>query len=721
MSNAVIGSRCCCGPSSGTCQKDCIWQSEIESGCCHKADTLLFWASRPGYSNKTNVGCTSGFGPGIRYQEFCCTRFTEELPPVQAIYQFFDCYYRCQKVTDLQPLDTFGVSEMCPTDFCISENPGTCGQYDNCAFGTCCNDNTPGNLYTSNTLACCASCNDLGMSQWRKERMACPNNEQWNWMVEAICHKSGNALGSSVDCDTITSGASSWSNCDRLAAISSISPNQILCVVHFERWWQIANCPAGTRVYVPGCTQVPGGGDCGGIAFSTNQLVPKWWIFACSGIPLYAGDLIDAVRFGVITADERDDFLTKLFGTNTHPDQITLKKLADAGYIRSDDWRDEQRQAYIELDAMFPGAGYAACIQNVADMHTLGPFRKRMTYKTVGTSNQPLLRKADVTTSPDLASLQADCFINFPGGTQAQYDYWCQRQWVYFRGRPGGWTWVDWDANAVPGDEITSILLGDQRGSQDCIEAFKGNPRKPTTNVACSCCNSTNPEITIPVDCRGCDEYDCTGPGGGTPIPDCGPPDQCEVMAFKPFCEGLQIQWSVYKGETDLRTPDGTNCNPGGVYFQCGLCLKIRCLYQSYSYLVGAQRSVNSWDDSVPFTCRTEDPPLPPFTSWGNWNKSHPSPESAICSLAIDPSQDVYSWCWGCGCQLDGAPPCASSEYTSRMCCGGMCQDFLCDCNPCTVDPYSGPQASACPNSQACPPHDTAGQISCIGYTPDCP
>lgn len=705
---------CCCTPTD-KCDKDCIWGTEIESGCCHKDDVLLFWAERNSYNLRTNI---SSVGPdpqnfgGILVKELCCDHSQPQEEPIQAIYKYHDCYWRCIKLglpglPGVEPL-----AEMCPDatcDYGVDQN-GNQVPLPCLAFRDpdcwCCNDPIYNQQqWSSNTLPCCANCNTGMMSEWRKRRMA--STDRWKWFVEAVCHKNGLDLGSLSDCETITTsdGISTYGNCNRLL-------DQALCVVHFERWWKIAECPEGARIYVPGCTQGTGGINCGGNIYQSTELVPKWWIFACSGIPLYAGDLIDAVRFEVITEAEAIELLDDLGDGCRHPSQTILRKLAVAGYIRANDWRDEQRQAFIELNDRFPGAGYASCIEDTHLMHTLGPFRKRMTYKTVGTSTQPLLRKNDVVDNPDLMPLQADCFVAYPGPTtgataQDDYDYWAERQWVYFRGRPGGWQWAGWGANICQGDEILSILLGDGRGDGSCIESFKGGGRSPGTDTPCSCCN-TNLPVGYRLDCLGCDPGDFdTGV-----IPACQPPSICKLLSYRPFCEGLHIQYSNYEFETDMRSPGS---DPSGSGILCDLCYKNTCIVKNNAYLVEARRVVDSWNDAIPFTCRPESPPLPPFTSWPAWVKNHPAPQNAICNLAIEPAQDQLGWCW---CPN---PPCSPSIYTSRMCCGGMCQDFLCDCVPEAVDPFSGPQAPSCPASNECPPHSMQGQIDCIGYTPDCP
>ena len=708
---------CCCTPTD-KCDKDCIWGTEIESGCCHKDDVLLFWAERNAYSVKTN---STDIGPdplnpgGILVKELCCEHSQPQESPIQAIYKYHDCFWRCIKIdiTGLQGID--GLAEMCPPatcDYGIDQNgdpyPTPCLAFrdPNCY---CCHDPDYDNQqWSTNNLPCCADCNHQMMSIWRKRRMA--SEDKWKWFVECLCHKNGFALGSGGGCDVIstTDGVNSFGNCSRLY-------DQALCVVHFERWWKIAECAEGDRIYLPGCTPGPGGFNCGGNIYQSTELVPKWWIFACSGIPLYAGDLIDAVRFGVISSAEAVQVLDDLYGGDCrHPSQAILRKLAVAGYIRANDWRDEQRQAFVELDARFPGAGYGSCIQQTHLMHTLGPFRKRMTYGSVGTSAQPLLRKADVVDNPDLMPLQADCFINYPGPTtgasaQADYDYWAERQWVYFRGRPGGWQWAGWGASDCGGgtqNEELAILVGHGRADPDCIGAFRGSGRSPGTDTPCGCCNLNMP-FGYRLDCRGCDYGDFDT----SLLPACQPPSICKILSYRPFCEGLHIQYSNYEFETDLRTP-GSDPNGNGIL--CDLCAQNKCILKNNAYLVEARRVVDSWDDAIPFTCRPESPPLPPFKDWPAWQKNHPAPQASICNFAIEPGQDQSGWCWCAN------PPCQESVYTDRMCCGGMCQDFLCDCVPEAVDPFSGPLGPACPSVTECPPHSTQGQVACIGYQPDC-
>lgn len=717
---------CCCGGQS-PCERDCIWQAEIESGCCHKDDTLLLWCERPGSASKDQRLCFPP-PPATGIYERCCVTTQAEEAPIQAIYHYHDCYFRCIKNTVMNSGFPSAVSppEICPPEFCwfdYSQAPPAetvCGSvYANCAQGSptpscscndpvlcggfplksgCCNDLQP----SKNCITCCDDCEDLRLSAWRRGRMSV--NDQWKWAVEAICHKSGQDLSNNVNC--ATTGVGGWSQCSRLAALSPTGSHQCLAIVHFERWWKIAEtCESQHRIYIPNDP-----GNC-----VNSNLVPKWWIFACSGIPLYAGDLIDAVRFGVISAQEADDVITALGPGCDHPSQATLRKLANAGYLRANDWRDEQRQAYQELNVRFPGAGYAAHIQNVGFMHTLGPFRKRMTFGTVGVSTQPLLRKSDVVAAdPDLSVLQADGFIAYPGDptNQADYDYWAERQWVYFRGRPGGWSWAGWsfDSQICPDEEL-AILNGLNRFDTNCIQALTGGGCRQSPTVApCGCCNSPEPpaEGFEGVICAGCDDVD-----GCNPIAiGCSPPEVCNLLNAQPFCEGIRFGYFKYDGVPKWTGP---TCQSQSPY--CTDCGNVEIVYFQQSFLVGAQRSRDSWLDSVPFKCRNEAPPLPVFNGWTAWEKTHPAPKDAVCDNLDNPcAMSNYA----CHCAVDSNCNCVGPcTVQSWLGCGGTCPS-ACGCDPKTWEPQAQRAIGPCAATTECPPHSTAGQIDCIGYTPDC-
>lgn len=642
---------CCCGTESGGCLRDCISSTTIESGCCHKSDTLLLWNHRPGFVSHQQYVGSSGC-------ETCkdVTQFL--LPPVESIYHFHSCRYIIKYATLDQPStlielpvdnNDFGQGEACANPVC---NPAY-------AVDDCCSTQFPDPDCLCNSWY---GASRGGLSQWRKDQL---NIGDTGWFIDMECHSNGIAL---------VTGA--------IPPLNSYWRANIF----FERWWRIADCVDGVRIHVP-----PGNNE---LPYVTSDLVPKWFIYACSGIPAYQFEFDEALSMGIIDGGEYAD-LMNAFDNHIQPStQAGLVKMGNAGYFGAKDYRAEQRQAFIDLNAKFPNEGYAQCIQPLNNMHTLGPFRKRYTHPNPCGYNRPFLHKNDVNTYID--DLQAECMINYPGDCASEEDYlfWRERQWVYFRGIPAGWTWVGWNAASGTGlSEEEAIAEGYGRGDGlnggvlgPPLEAFRGEPRP---NPTCSACSASGcPGNTF---CDTCINP-CPNCGDG-PVGGCDPPEVCRKFALAAECEGVHFTYSQYYWSNDINSL----CQQAGKYV---------CLYTIHSYLVEAQRSRNSWADAIPWTCRDENPPLPVFTGLNIPFGRHGSP---MCSEILNPTT---------------SPP----LYTIiDMCCGGACvgftyTDYLNTPNDPTDDypcPGNGPQAG-CVQLIDCPEFDATGQVPCIGHDLDC-
>jgi hypothetical protein len=659
---------CCCG---GCSSHDCLSGGTIDTGCCHSCDHLLLWCERPGFSGRREVlWQTQTFPP--TWCEICETKTHAGLPPVQAIYQYYGTFWRVQYLGGPQPQR--GLKNIlppfpeCPTRACFGDDPDC----------TSCNPSGPFGGNTSG-CACGGTSSNSVYSQYQLDRYQ--EDPDTRWAPEVICWKNGNALSGTLG------------RLDR----------QILGIVYFERWWRIAQGTADCneyRIVVPDCTKDPVTGDyscSGGPAVQGDDLVPKWWIHACSGVPLFDFDLTDAVGRGLITSTEADD-VRNLASQGIQPDQATLAKMAAGGYFDSRDWREEQRQAFIDLDARFPGAGYGACVEAVGDMDELGPFRRRLTHPFAAQIDEPILRAADATASG--TTLQASCMIDYPGGWTAgdagDYEYWADRQWVYFRGVPGGWIWAGWNA---PGDdacvqlgitdEEQAILHGCGRFDPTCIEAIRGWPLPPPTctpcTASCKCEGITYTNCSCASSCPECDPIPEVGCGGQ---PLCDGNDtgngsgDCEQFGVEPFCEGLRMVYAYYKYVPQF-SGSCEDCENNG---------KETCARSVLSYLIPARVSSNSWADVVPYTCRPENPPLgvpnlfPPIIG------AHQA-TTAVC-LGILNADPLYS--------------------EGDMCCGGSCPTTAGELDCC------GQVVTTCEGNNDCPPHSLEGQIDCIGHEIEC-
>ena len=329
--------------------------------------------------------------------------------------------------------------------------------------------------------------------------------------------------------------------------------------MHFERWWKIGksensndppqwwetqsfwNVPDQSGIYPnPTTTQT-------NYPYQVDDLVPKWWIYACSGSPVFQFEVEDAYNpmNSASTENPRnqviDASLYELFAEFRNNNilyaeyslQEMWNKMADAGYFEAKDWREEQLQAYQELNVRFPNAGYSSYAnKTLEEMPLLGPYRKRY-YADHITARGFNMRKPYL--RPDLVPrsalhLQPECFIAYPGQwwtdtesneTRQQkindYYFWAERQWVYFRAVPAGWTWASWDAQltcpcnqlceggqAAP-NEDAAILAGCGRAKGNCIESWFNQPNISYTennpdNWTCKRSNSSSEECSSCVD-----------------------------------------------------------------------------------------------------------------------------------------------------------------------------------------------------------------------------
>ncbi len=281
--------QCCCSVLCDT--RDCIDGDTIDTGCCTSCNPLLLWCQRPFYSQSQSY---TFFTPGGMGGPTCQTNYTLTQPamePVQAIYKFYGSFYRCRYPTPGSGLESL----LPPLVRCLDPQ---CDPRQDCCAGP-------------PYFGC--ECGHSWLSDYRKDTYL--TDPEAKWGVETACFK-GNAPLS--------------------ATIGSLY-DTFLCVVHREKWWRIPSqepiaggpCAPIDRIYVPGCTQGQGGVNCGGNIWQTSELVPEWWIFACSGVPLFSWEVTDAVTRNVISAAEATQLLADI-ANRLQPSQAVLGKLPEA-------------------------------------------------------------------------------------------------------------------------------------------------------------------------------------------------------------------------------------------------------------------------------------------------------------------------------------------------------------------------------------------------------
>jgi len=676
--------KCCCGSACPT--HDCLNGSTIDTGCCPSCDTLILFCERPGYTQK-NMAAQFNANPAPgQTRVLCCEYSWSSLPPVQAIYRHHGTFYRVAYRDDRPGLRTW----MAPYPEC----PFPCPEegYSGCEN---CDPSPPFPNFSG--CVCNSTHSQYQLDKWTEE----PGTL---WGPEMIC----------------------WGGGANLTATLGRLEDQLLGIVHFERWWKIADpkragC-AQWRIHVPDCTETENGWQCGdGAPVQGDNLVPKWWIYACSGVPLFDFDITDAVNREFITTEEASD-LRSAAALKEQPIQDILIRMSAGGYFDTKDWRAAQRQAFVDLNGEFPGAGYAACVQNVADMDALGPVRRRLCGAFADANPTPILDLADATATQQTINVDGACFIDYPGlftaGNEADYAYWADRQWVYFRAVPGGWTWAGWNAPSgacLGWEEEEAILAGCGRQDPDCIQALKGFPlAEPTITtcthpcwdtfenpVQCSCfepdaecavlsldCPTTeNGGIGFPSRCDG----NNTGTGG----------QWCDALNVAAFCGGIRFAYTLYKTQ-----PVAYECeeNASGC---CGY-VRYECGKVAQSFLIEAQRTSNSWDESIPFQCRPEIPPLPANYQYPGLVATHQAP-TPLCTAIMEQTNPGFI----------PNPEILPGDLQSSddLCCGGFCPvlgtwSAQTDC--------CGREKVDCEPTERCPPEQTAGQVSCIGHDIEC-
>lgn len=366
------------------------------------------------------------------------------------------------------------------------------------------------------------TCGSRWLTNYRKRKLL--DDKRYAWAVDVECYDGGDFLIPSVpkalsDYWLFNMTNERWWKIKETTGLDPLNPDRKIPLSFWEH-------PDGSNGIWPNPTkgiqttqQDPVGEFCG---YSDDKLVPKWWIYGCSGVPIFEFELQDAwspmsslatdlsiKRDPVIERANADALMLDL--QNGPPvgfyyeyrNQTTFEKMSKGGYFDSKDWREEQRIIYQELAQRFPGAGYEQHLNIDWSTIELGPFRKRFyAPHTLGLIT-PYLSANKV---PDSAKdFQAPINLNYPGrfpgpGMTAQeieqaindYYFWAERQWVYFRAVPQGWTWVSWqaynegtcfllDCPETEEGEIQAILAGCGRGSGACIESWFNSPQKSYT------------------------------------------------------------------------------------------------------------------------------------------------------------------------------------------------------------------------------------------------
>ncbi len=557
---AIIASGCCCGESC----KDCLISHVIDdtAGCCHsRAEGLVFRIERPAWTLTVHAFGDNPVSTPPECPGGCELSFTvdyDAMDAIQAVYVYERSWFKADYgAVDRDRPARAGCGEGC-ADCCP---PPAFPSYEGCL----CDPNAYLNTYQKGVMEV---------------------TPQYMWLLDSICHGGSDCFPPRHD-----------GTCTEIPGDTTLF-GQLLCVVHMEHWWKISDCSGAVtpELHAPNDPETPVSFQCMG---------PKRWVYACSGVPLYEFDLLDAVEKGVIDGSEFCSVMTSVTAQET-PSQAILQKLWDAGYIRAKDWRPEIAEGLTALKAAFPDAYTACTVPACEDIDIVGPVRKVY---------WPCLDATEV--ADHTASLQAslgDCGTVDPweGDYPADdtdpewelYQTWLRvTKAVYFHARPGGWSWICFDPGAA--DEEAPDIIHRYSVSctdGDCIDV-SGYPQ----DYSCSSgpFDGVHPVSGLTTCESGCETYDpdesydnpygcifldisCTEALDGS---------KCVNVATAASCDGIHFVTTVQRVEQT--TVD--DCHPSGVRY-----FKFR---ENHAYLFGINRTCGDWATEC-HQCRTLAVPL---------------------------------------------------------------------------------------------------------------
>lgn len=203
------------------------------------------------------------------------------------------------------------------------------------------------------------------LSKYRKRQMEA--DPKFRWLLDIMCYDKGNVVlspyheyvllpGSGVGDEGVVAEAI-------VHADGGTLYNHLIGVVHCEQWYEVARCPQNPEHNDPNGTLGGWIVDQDGVVVgaNTSKIAPRFWIYACSGVPIFDFEIQRARtefdEFGSPFISEDDyQHIIEQFAQQRTPRQEVMLKLAKAGLFDIGDWRQE---ALNEIQ-MLKGMSYTA-------------------------------------------------------------------------------------------------------------------------------------------------------------------------------------------------------------------------------------------------------------------------------------------------------------------------------------------------------------------------
>jgi len=156
----------------------------------------------------------------------------------------------------------------------------------------------------------------------------------YRWLADVMCYDKGNVVANpyyqyTSDGETVPQ------------LTNGTLYEHLLAVVHCEHWYELALCDQNPE-HEDGARLGEGMTDSDGnpININTSILAPRFWVYACSGVPFFDFELEEAVKKGYISDAEYQE-VKEAFNEGKTPRQEIMNSIAKGGYFDTADWRQE--------------------------------------------------------------------------------------------------------------------------------------------------------------------------------------------------------------------------------------------------------------------------------------------------------------------------------------------------------------------------------------------
>ena len=369
----IFGEGCCCG---GIECKDCFLgvdssATQVTGPCCmNLGGNLSLRMPRPAFSNSDHaIVCGELTGP--------CFHYFNNRSPAQAEmkvkYTKYNSFFAATPNRRLWPPKCHSISgsdEAIDCDHTTDALWGCC-VYQTAAGCLSCSDNDECSDYTyswQGTQAAFWDCNVIGTTEnayyhfsgdenSQQRIPTCDSEQQHLTNAYSYLYELATKYPNYYEGGGGNTVNNIWH--DGLSGNWNKLQDSLLAYIHLENWWQFdSGTPADPRpsgacgggVHDPGDVLEEDGTWGYDSAGSWQWLcrVPKYFIFACSGAPLFYWDLIDARNKGFITDSEVEEVIAAIGGANGNGTaefdpsvdcdplpQAVMMKLWNSGHIKT--------------------------------------------------------------------------------------------------------------------------------------------------------------------------------------------------------------------------------------------------------------------------------------------------------------------------------------------------------------------------------------------------